>query len=141
MRHFVIYDLADGRILQSCFASGVSDSHLLAQWPQPGQGLLFTAAAIDEPRAWRVVTGEVVPRAAMAPTISQVTFAADGAEACVITGLPDPCVVAMRGALAVPRTVVSGGSVTITSTVPGDIILRVTADPAYKAWETTIHAV
>jgi len=141
MRHFILYDLADGLIRQSCFASGVNDADLLAQWPQPGQGLLFTAEAIDEPRAWRVVAGEVIPRADMAPAISQVTFAADGAEACVISGLPDPCVVAMRGALTVPRTVVSGGSVTITSTVPGDIILRVTADPAYLAWEVTIHAV
>jgi hypothetical protein len=66
---------------------------------------------------------------------------ADGEATCVIADLPDPCVLAIGGALTVPRTAVSGGSVTITSTVPGDIILRVTADPAYLAWEATIHAV
>ena len=102
---------------------------------------MFTEEAIAEPRAWRVVAGELLPRAAMAPAISQATFAADGEDTCVVSGLPDPCVVAIRGAITVPRTAVSGGSVTITATVPGDVVLRVTADPTYLAWETILHAV
>lgn len=64
----------------------------------------------------------------------------DGADAGLISGLPDPCLVSIIGSVAQPPTAVVGGSVTITATVPGAIILRVTADPAYLAWEVTLHA-
>ena len=58
----------------------------------------------------------------------------------MISGLPDPCTLRLSGAVTLAPAVVTGGSVTITSTVPGAITLRVTADPTHKAWEVTIHA-
>lgn len=88
-----------------------------------------------------VLDGEVVARATMAPTISAADITADGADECGISGLPDPCTVALHGAVTQAPTVVIGGNVTITSTVPGTITVQITADPVYQAWEATIHAV
>jgi hypothetical protein len=90
---------------------------------------------------YRVVDGQVVERAIMTPSISQTTIGADGLDECVIWGLPDPCVVEMRGAVTLVATEVTGGEITITATVLGALMVRVTADPTHKPWETVINAV
>lgn len=139
MRHFVLHD-PSGAILQTCFADGLADEDIEV-WAEPGRAVAFMAAPIQDMRLYRVVDGEVVERATMAPTISVGEITADGADECGISGLPDPCTLALRGAVTLAPTAVTGGSVAITSTVPGSITVQITADPVYKAWEATIHAV
>jgi hypothetical protein len=40
---------------------------------------------------------------------------ADAVAECVITGLPDPCDVTLRGLAEVPMTPLTGGSITLTA--------------------------
>lgn len=96
--------------------------------------------AVSAPNNYRIVGEQVIERAAMTPLISQTNIAADGIAECVITGLPDPCIVGILGAMRVPGFELSGGTLTLTSTQSGEINVRVRADPIYKPWETTIHA-
>lgn len=130
-----LYQVATGEIVGTATASGC-----VAQFADE-------AAGIDTlPGRWPATTYFVqdsvaVPRAAMTPTVSATTIAADGLDACAITNLPTPCVVAVSGAVTLSPTEVADGAVTLTATAPGAITVRVTADPAYLAWETTIHAV
>lgn len=96
--------------------------------------------ATSEPMAFRIVAGAVVERAEMTPAVSAATFTADGLAQCVISGLPDPCRVAITGAVRAGPVEVTGGTLTLTSTQPGAIRVAVTADPTHKPWEVTIHA-
>jgi len=93
-----------------------------------------------QPEGWRLLDGELVERAAMAPEISAASFAADGVAECVISGLPDPCMVTVRGAVSAGPVEVTGGSLTLTSTAAGEIRISVTADPAWKPWRGTVEA-
>lgn len=96
---------------------------------------------VHDGATYHVVDGEVVERATMTPSVSLATIDADGEDESVVSGLPDPCTVQLRGVVTAGPTTVTGGSVTITSTVPGTITVRVTSEPTHKAWETTINAV
>lgn len=110
----------------------------------PGQSVgpvvPFDHPAATNPLAYRIVNGEAVERATIAATVSANTIAADGIAECTIAGLPDPCRVSISGAVQAGPAEVTGGTLTLTSTVPGAIRVAVTADPTHKPWETTIHA-
>ena len=119
-----------------------------AQEVMPG----FTVAWLEDeaayiavgasPFAFRLVDGAVVPRDAMpAPTVSATTIAADGVAEAVITGLPEPCRVSVRGPANSTTIDVADGEIVLTSTVAGGIEVTVDAPPAYLAWRTIIHAV
>jgi len=138
--HFVIAG-ADGALhQQTCTTLGWEE--VVASWALPeGQVIVPTEGPLDgPPDHYRVVQGEVVARAVMAPSVSATTIAADGEEVCVIAGLPDPCLVVVSGAVAAGLMDVTGGELALTSTVPGAIHVRVTANPVWKPWEGTIHA-
>lgn len=135
--YFVIADDA-GCITNACFAS-IDNA---AEWPLPdGHSIVMLTAPLAGPiRNYRIVNGEAVERDTIAATVSTDTIAADGIAECVIAGLPDPCRVAISGAVQAGPAEVTGGTLTLTSTVPGAIRVAVTADPTHKPWETTIHA-
>ena len=130
-----LYRGTTGEIIGAGTASGC-----LAEFADAGAGIA-TLPGRWAATMYFVRDGAAVPRMVMAPALSAQEIMADGEDACVISGLPDPCTLSITGSIALPPTAVVGGSVTITATVPGAIILRVIADPAYLAWETTINAV
>jgi hypothetical protein len=136
---FVIFDLASGRIAYQGDANASAED-IAETWPAPGQGMVEIPAALHDQDQWRVVGGEVVPRATMTPAVSHATIAADGVDECSIADLPDPCIVAVSGAAFAAPTTVTGGTITLTSTSPGEIRISVRADPVYAPWSTTIHA-
>jgi hypothetical protein len=130
-----LYVMTTGELVGTATASGCE-----ARFADEEQGI----ATI--PGHWSAAThfvqdGAATLRAEMAPTVSAATITADGTDACFIAGLPTPCVVAVSGAVTASPTEVTDGTVTLTATTLGTLRIRVTADPAYKAWETTIHAV
>jgi hypothetical protein len=107
------------------------------------RGYMIAALPFDLTLAldhYRVVDGQVVERPAPPVEISAPSFAADGVAECVLSGLPDPCTVTLTGAVSAGPLEVTGGSLTLTSTTPGAIAIRITADPVWKPWEATIHA-
>lgn len=136
----VTYKPESGLITQTGCCSGPTAEEVQS-WPVAPDAILIVDQYIERIQDWRVVDGVLVERTTMAPTVSATTITADGTDACVITGLPTPCVVAVSGVFTAPPTAVTDGMVTLTATAPGTLTIRVTADPAYKAWETTIHAV
>jgi hypothetical protein len=110
----------------------------------PGQQV-GPAVDLDQPVCLRpndfcILGGLVVERATISATVSAATIPADGIAECVIAGLPDPCRVTIIGAVSAAPAEVNGGTLTLTSTQPGAITIRVTADPTHKPWETVIHA-
>lgn len=141
MQHFLSADAATGAIRQLS-ASSRSWAEIAASWPvADGEVLVPLATPLAGPQtAWRVVQGEVVPRAVMAPRVSAERIAADGEAECVISGLPVPCVVAIGGAVEAGPLDVTDGVLVLTSTVPGAILLRISAEPDYQPWEGVIHA-
>jgi hypothetical protein len=112
----------------------------LLEGQQIGPVLEPSHPAVLAPNNYRVVDEQVIERLVMTPLISQTNIVANGIAECVITGLPDPCLVEIFGAMRVPKFELSGGTLTLTSTQPGAIQVAVRADPTHKLWETTIHA-
>ena len=138
--HFVIAG-ADGAILQQTRTTLEWDE-VLAAWVLPeGQALVRTEGPLDgPPDHYRVVDEKVVARAVMAPSVSATSIAADGEDACVIAGLPDPCTVVVSGAVSTGPLEVAGGELVLTSTVPGAIHVQVTAGVQWRPWEVSIDA-
>lgn len=134
----LIYD-ATGAIVGQGFTSVAVAAE---DWPvAPGHTALVVPGAVQQAETdCYVAAGQVLPRAVMTPTISAPTIAADGLAECVITGLPDTCTVTITGAVTAGPVEVPGGSLTLTSTQPGEIKISVRADPFYKVWGTTIDA-
>jgi hypothetical protein len=87
-----------------------------------------------------VVDGALVERSAMAPAVSQASLAADGVDECVITGLPEGCTVSVQGCVDLPSTVVTDGTLTITTTRAGMMRVLVRHDPAWKPWQVVLNA-
>lgn len=130
-----------GELRQICSASRPRE-WIAEHWvKRPDEKIVFVDALPPLPLTnWRVVNGAVVERAAIAAVVSGETIAADGIAECLITGLPNPCSVTIAGAAEVAPAEVAGGTLALTSTQPGAITIRVTADPTHKPWETVIHA-
>lgn len=139
---FLIYDTATGVILQASTSSW-SELEVQAEWELPeGAAILVVPVLPTGPfDHFRVANGEVVERASIAPTISADVIAANGIAESIIAGLPNPCRVTFRGAVDAGPADLTGGAFTLTSTQPGVITIRVTADPTHKPWEGVIHAV
>ena len=135
MMEVTLYRVATWEIVGTGMASGCQ-----AEFADAGKGIA-TIAGRWAATMYFVRDGTAVPRMAMAPSLSTQAVVADGEDACVISGLPDPCTVSITGSVALPPTEVAGGSLAITATVPGSIHLRVTAEPTHLPWETTLHAV
>ena len=135
MMEVTLYRVTTGEIVGTGMASGCQ-----AEFADAGEGIA-TIAGRWPATMYFVRDGTVVPRMAMVPSLSTQEIVADGVEACIVSGLPDPCTVSTTGSVTLPPTEVTGGSLTITATVPGTIHLRVTAEPTHLPWEVTIHAV
>lgn len=134
--------LADGTIIGRGFCPSAD---LPAQVPLPGQSIVEISEAdyarLAEPFDYRLLDGAVVERdQVISPTISKPEIVADGQDECVITGLPDPCTVRIAGAVTWGPGPVAGGSLTLTSTVPGEIRLTITCDPTHKPWTGVVNA-
>ena len=104
----------------------------------PATGLLVMAADVN-PATHYMPGGVITPRAEMAPTISATSIEADGIEECEISGLPDPCEVSITGATNWEGTL-TGGTLILTATQPGDIAVQAVAAPEYLVFRTVIHA-
>jgi len=142
MIHFVYADTTSGEITNLC-ASDQEAAVILATWPpRAGKELVFCApGAIPEPPDhYRVVDGAIVARAVMEVAVSSPTIAADGADTCILSGLPDPCEVTIGGVVSAGPVEVTGGELTLASTTPGKIRVQVRADPLWRAWEAVVDA-
>lgn len=140
MLDFVIHDAA-GVIRHLARAEGMPQNVIEAFWPrQPGETLTFLEAPLQDPNSWLIMGGVPVARQTMTPVLSKTTIAADGADACVITGLPDPCTIRIEGALMHGPVAVAGGTLTLTCTTPGTLALLITCEPSHKPWKGNIHA-
>ena len=79
--------------------------------------------------------GQPVARPTMQPPVSTMEVAADGIEEVLITNLPIPATVNVKGQLAE----IDDGELVLTFDTPGTYRLAVEAFPC-KPWEVTIHA-
>jgi hypothetical protein len=135
------YDIATGALGQLLTVPDAA----VAEQVAPAGSAFITVALPGGRQAFiaanYALAGAVVPRQTMTPAVSAATIAADGIAASVITGLPDPCTVTVSGVLAAGPSVVTGGSVTLTSDQPGDITIAVAAAPAWLPWSTVVHAI
>ena len=131
----------DGAIQNLC-RSTLPPEWVLAHWAlPPGGGIVVLPAPLDGPAEhYRVTDSALLLRDVMAPSVSATSIAADGEDACAIAGLPDPCTVAISGAVTAGPVEVVGGELVLTSTAPGAIHVRVTAGVQWRPWEVTIDA-
>lgn len=143
MTVFVTYDTASGRPIQ---VNSCSDD-LFSELPDPdaGQGRIVIDTHPDDAIAYLqahyIVADVLTTRATITPTISASSFTADGTTTVTIGALPDPCSVTITGVLTAGPTDVTGGSIDISSDVPGDLTVSVSADPVWLSWSTILHAV
>lgn len=139
MTLFVVADAA-GTILYQA-STVLSWEDVLAHWSVPaGAQAVQVDAWVQDRMAWRVVDGALAERAAMSLAVSTAAIAADGVEAAEISGLPDPCRVMIDGPMPIGPTTVTGGTLSITASLPGAWRVRVEADPVYQPWSVTINA-
>lgn len=97
--------------------------------------------AMGDPDRWWWNGQDVVPRELSPVAISTNTIAADGLEEVTISGIPAGTEISISGALVVPWTPVEGGSVTLTSTEPGRLSIRLRMPPPYLDWRGTVNAI
>jgi hypothetical protein len=79
-------------------------------------------------------------RQTMSAELDRPVIVADGEAAATVTGLPQPCMVEISGAVSLEPTEVTDGELVITSTRSGLIRLRFTRDPDYEPKELVIRA-
>jgi hypothetical protein len=143
LHRFALYD-AIGTLVQM----NTCDEVTFAAMP-PGGGfqgltLLEITDPITDPLNFieihYVAGGVIVPKQTVDAVVSESTIVADGIDTTAITRLPVPCTVTISGALAAGPFEVTDGELDLTCDHAGDIVVSVTADPAYLPWSTTIHA-
>jgi hypothetical protein len=125
MRTYVSYD-ESGRIIG---ISRLTDESFAIQ----------TKTLIVAPDGYRellhyVENGSLVPRATLNATWSKTTIAANGTDAAVLSGLPDPCTVMIDGE---PHEI-TGGSLEFAASSPG--VYRISIDEVQylpEQWEIT----
>jgi hypothetical protein len=150
MTFYAVCDSA-GAVL-FCGECPMTQEEMTDAWAvQPGQTLAFSEVALGAPQGWRLQDGELVPRAAMAVTISAPSIAADGTDAAVLSGLPDPCEITIvrqpagadrhqAGPTVYGPATIAGGSLTVTSTEAGRLRVHVTAGVLYVPWQGVVDA-
>lgn len=88
-----------------------------------------------------VIDGVAAARTEPAIVISAPTFAADGAAECEISGIPDGTIATLRGAVTAGPVVIDDGSIVLTSTSSGAIMLTLDCPPPWRRWEGRVDAV
>ena len=135
---YTLFNTATGEILGH--GTFVGPPGFSVDFTQPGGGVGWVEGRWSPVTHWIQNGDTPTLRATMTPALSKTEIVADGEDECVITGLPDPCTVTVRGAMQAGPVTVEGGELVITSTEPGEIRIRVEAKPAYLPWEGVIHA-
>jgi hypothetical protein len=138
MNNYAIYTVASGALVSFIKATHPQDA--LTTQLDASFAVMPLSAPINRLDEWRVVDGVLVERPSINPIMSSTTIPANGVSECVIAGLPDPCRVIVRGPVSAGPIEIIGGTLTLTSTEPGEIRISVRADPIYKPWEAIIHA-
>ncbi|KAB0682011.1 hypothetical protein [Aureimonas leprariae] len=77
----------------------------------------------------------LVPRPTCSAAIDRTVIRADGEDAAVLSGLPDPCALLING---MPRDV-AGGSIEIRSRRPGTFLIQLQHWPLVD-WSVTVEA-
>jgi hypothetical protein len=107
----------------------------------------YTALAVPLPAIMDVPIGTIYVQAAGTPaaaiatrppfpaTLSKTVILANGTDAAVLAGLPDPCTVIVGG----NSVVVTGGTASIKSGYPTSMMLQVDQLP-YLPWGATVVA-
>lgn len=92
------------------------------------------------PDACYVAEGEL--RARILPPIACSTFviAANGADAAVLSGIPSGAMLRVSGAASIPWTEVTDGTVTLTTSAPGRLVVEIRCPPPHAQWLGMIHA-
>ena len=88
-----------------------------------------------------VGTSTVVQCKPMTASVPKTTIAADANDTVTLTGLPSPCSVSITGTITAGPLDVPDGELALTSNVPGDFLVSVTAPPVWLPWSVTIHAI
>jgi hypothetical protein len=140
MRHIIIADASTGEIRFQVQTNIPLESRPAESFASPGCVAVETIGEAQEPDSWRVVDGELVPRTVMAPSVSKASILPNGEDVCAISGLPDPCIVTIAGAVTAGPVEITGGVLELTSTHAGAIEIEVRAGLVYSPWRTTINA-
>ena len=130
VKEYTAYHLATGRFL---YIIGVAEAELPLQSIEEGHGFIDGA---HMSATHYLHSGTVVPRPAIATTVSKTIVAADGVDVVSISNLPVPCTMIAQG----QEIAVADGVVDLTFDLAGDFLIKVVAWP-YLDYEVTIHAV
>lgn len=118
----------------SGFISGVLFGGVPEQDHVGDENLLLAHNYVDSCEFY-VREGIVVARPTMQPTVSTTEVQANGADEILITNLPIPATINVKGQIVE----VDDGELVMTFDTPGEYRLTVEAFP-HKPWEVTIHA-
>jgi hypothetical protein len=143
---YYAYARLDGTIVQAGHTTETSYDAIHASLPAGLKLVDLDGPVVDGPsfisrHYYDIATTAIRPKALMTPLVGATEIAADGRAEAVISGLPDPCMVQIRGPANMAPQTVSGGSITITSEDRGRITVIVTAEPGWLPWSTDINAV
>lgn len=140
---FMVYDTASGVVLRS----GQCPEELLAIQAGAGETAIEVPTGIDEPEDYYMSVGEPVakPLITTVATWSTLAITANGVSAATLgAGLPNPSTVVIRppadlGIANIANQIVTDGTFNLTTTVPGDYTVKVSATH-YLDYEETISA-
>lgn len=136
-------DEIDGAIISATIAP-IENEPLYPLAPGATRHALAAARHMEVVSASRslcVVDGEVVPRSTCPIIMSTTEINADGEDEVTIDNIPIGTRVLIKGAVSVPWTIITDGSVTITCSVPGTIRVLALCPAPYRDWTGLIHAV
>lgn len=134
MSAFVVYNGA-GRILRF----GIAPDEMIEMQAQAGELVITVPQGVRDDTHY-VLDGEAVPRVAL-PAFNKTSITANGVDAAIVTGLPNPTQVIIRRGTEVQSATVTDGVLEIASEAPGAIVVTLRADaPQYLHTEVTIHA-
>lgn len=127
MKVFLTYDLSSGVIMQQCWGDappGLPPNCAAAEIPAP----------LEKPSRyrWDLAAGAPVEKDPMPRTVAKRSFAADGVDAGVITGLPNGVEVLWPDGA---YTIETDGMVELAVDVPGTYKLRFYCQPYLDAEE------
>lgn len=137
---YVMVDAAGGiRSHGTCDAADVSKHAPPAGCTLNAIPLVLAALLQEDPTAYWWDGVSLQPRISAAVALSTETILANGLSEALLTGVPEGAVLQVSGAVTA-EGVVTTGSVTITSTIPGTLRLHLTCPPPHLPWRGVIHA-
>jgi len=101
---------------------------------------LATFAAMSSPEAWCWDGAAVVPRQSSSIAASTASIRANGVDEVAITGIPAGSRLRLSGAITLPDTPLDDDHLSLTTTQPGRLMVRIICPPPYLNWEHAIDA-